>query len=187
MTCGCGNVYMDDSLFCRLCGDKRDESPPRRARLCRCGNAYLDDSTYCRVCGIPRDPSDPSADAVALAVEHVCSPPEEGPTQQETPNATVTSGDPPEVPEQREEFGLGLGRGGHPKRAWRPSHAYLPAGTASPVEEGRKVDEAIQTAADKAVAEVIPEPPAEVQPLAAEHGWRRIAATQPASETPPDV
>ncbi|CAE7226004.1 nifk [Symbiodinium natans] len=44
----CGNVYMDDSVFCRKCGTKRQDT------CAQCGNVYMDDSVFCRKCGTKR-------------------------------------------------------------------------------------------------------------------------------------
>eukprot|EP00931_Biecheleriopsis_adriatica_P087630 TRINITY_DN62061_c0_g1_i1.p1 TRINITY_DN62061_c0_g1~~TRINITY_DN62061_c0_g1_i1.p1 ORF type:complete len:636 (-),score=167.71 TRINITY_DN62061_c0_g1_i1:47-1954(-) len=47
----CGNVYAEDSKFCRKCGHHR----ARLAAECPdCGNVYAADSKYCRKCGKPR-------------------------------------------------------------------------------------------------------------------------------------
>eukprot|EP00927_Polykrikos_kofoidii_P007134 TRINITY_DN12901_c2_g1_i9.p1 TRINITY_DN12901_c2_g1~~TRINITY_DN12901_c2_g1_i9.p1 ORF type:complete len:655 (-),score=158.19 TRINITY_DN12901_c2_g1_i9:1429-3393(-) len=45
--CSCGNVFMDDSVFCRKCGE-------RRPQVCTCGNVFASDSNFCRKCGASR-------------------------------------------------------------------------------------------------------------------------------------
>jgi hypothetical protein len=48
--CECGNVFMDDALFCRKCGSRRKD-------VCSCGNVFMDDSLFCRKCGKQRKAS----------------------------------------------------------------------------------------------------------------------------------
>eukprot|EP00928_Gymnodinium_smaydae_P028303 TRINITY_DN2160_c0_g1_i1.p1 TRINITY_DN2160_c0_g1~~TRINITY_DN2160_c0_g1_i1.p1 ORF type:complete len:1673 (-),score=345.56 TRINITY_DN2160_c0_g1_i1:237-5255(-) len=47
--CPCGNVYLEDSNFCRRCGR------PRRECCEHCGNVFLEDSNFCRRCGSAKD------------------------------------------------------------------------------------------------------------------------------------
>merc|ERR1712107_733350 len=47
--CVCGNVYLEDSVFCRMCGIKRPG-----VSQCSCGNVFLEDSVFCNQCGVKR-------------------------------------------------------------------------------------------------------------------------------------
>lgn len=44
----CGNVFLDDALFCRKCGTLRPG-------MCECGNELALDAVFCRKCGKPTD------------------------------------------------------------------------------------------------------------------------------------
>jgi len=44
----CGNVFLDDALFCRKCGTLRPG-------MCECGNELALDAVFCRKCGQPTD------------------------------------------------------------------------------------------------------------------------------------
>lgn len=57
----CGNVFMDDAVFCRQCGTKRPGSTAMEAigvsdEGCKkCGNVFMDDAVFCRKCGEKRE------------------------------------------------------------------------------------------------------------------------------------
>merc|ERR1719375_2382928 len=43
--CACGNIFLDDAVFCRKCGEKRPN-------VCECGNILKPDAEFCRKCGV---------------------------------------------------------------------------------------------------------------------------------------
>lgn len=49
--CSCGNVFMVDSVFCRMCGER---NPDAAVETCSCGSIFLPDSSFCRKCGARR-------------------------------------------------------------------------------------------------------------------------------------
>ena len=48
IVCQCGNMFLDDAVFCRKCG-------ARRAGVCICGNCLAADAQFCRKCGRARE------------------------------------------------------------------------------------------------------------------------------------
>jgi len=61
--CHCGNVFLEGSIFCRICGEKRPSEVAKEKELegdvpqvdrCVCGNAFLANSNFCRICGKKR-------------------------------------------------------------------------------------------------------------------------------------
>eukprot|EP00930_Biecheleria_cincta_P010082 TRINITY_DN111_c0_g1_i2.p1 TRINITY_DN111_c0_g1~~TRINITY_DN111_c0_g1_i2.p1 ORF type:complete len:811 (+),score=221.01 TRINITY_DN111_c0_g1_i2:95-2527(+) len=63
----CGNVYMDDALFCRKCGTKRPESCES------CGNVFMEDAVFCRKCGTKRPGGAPAANEAPASVTKAAS------------------------------------------------------------------------------------------------------------------
>jgi len=55
----CGNIYLEDANFCRICGRPRGRAEalgdPRSARCPVCWEAFTEDSRFCRRCGRARD------------------------------------------------------------------------------------------------------------------------------------
>jgi len=45
-TCRCGNLFLDDAIFCRKCGHARPG-------ICTCGNVLGVDALFCKKCGKP--------------------------------------------------------------------------------------------------------------------------------------
>eukprot|EP00930_Biecheleria_cincta_P070687 TRINITY_DN582_c0_g3_i1.p1 TRINITY_DN582_c0_g3~~TRINITY_DN582_c0_g3_i1.p1 ORF type:complete len:2046 (+),score=284.29 TRINITY_DN582_c0_g3_i1:86-6223(+) len=71
-TCtNCGNVFMADANFCRLCGHKRERSG---VNCPDCGNTYMADSSFCRHCGRARQDLTPlgDEDGVAQSLDDLC-------------------------------------------------------------------------------------------------------------------
>uniref|UniRef100_A0A7S4PZA4 EF-hand domain-containing protein n=1 Tax=Alexandrium monilatum TaxID=311494 RepID=A0A7S4PZA4_9DINO len=50
--CKCGNAFLPDAEFCRMCGATR---PPVWQGICYCGNAFRADEVFCRKCGAPAE------------------------------------------------------------------------------------------------------------------------------------
>uniref|UniRef100_A0A7S0B162 EF-hand domain-containing protein n=1 Tax=Pyrodinium bahamense TaxID=73915 RepID=A0A7S0B162_9DINO len=48
LRCKCGNTFMPDAEFCRVCGATR---PPISQGFCYCGNLFQQDEVFCRKCG----------------------------------------------------------------------------------------------------------------------------------------
>jgi len=57
--CECGQMFMKDCRFCRMCGKKRHSPKPV---VCGCGTVFLSDSLFCHCCGTGRC-SEPQAHA----------------------------------------------------------------------------------------------------------------------------
>eukprot|EP00929_Paragymnodinium_shiwhaense_P056761 TRINITY_DN28417_c0_g1_i1.p1 TRINITY_DN28417_c0_g1~~TRINITY_DN28417_c0_g1_i1.p1 ORF type:complete len:1314 (-),score=290.42 TRINITY_DN28417_c0_g1_i1:176-4117(-) len=89
--CGCGNTFVEDDSFCRMCGRRRSKAADggvvRVPLECTsCSRPMMDDSFYCRHCGGPRPPdpeptspmlrrdSQESADATGRRSSAACSP-----------------------------------------------------------------------------------------------------------------
>jgi hypothetical protein len=97
LQCPCGNVFMNDSKFCRKCGTPREAATNmQKGPKCACGNVFMNDSKFCRKCGASRDAvENPGAAAAArpppvVAAKSPPPPPEQPPT----PEANKTSEQP---------------------------------------------------------------------------------------------